>query len=480
MSDTYDMIILGAGPGGYVCAIRAAQLGMRVAIVEQRAQEESSGPRLGGTCLNVGCIPSKALLDSSEHFAMARDHFSEHGIQVGKPKIDIKTMMKRKEKVVDTLVGGISGLMKKNNITVIAGRGQLVSTGTVAVHSGKDAQDRKEYHARHIVLAMGSTPIELHNLPVDGTHIITSDHAIALSSVPKRLVVVGGGVIGLELGSVWARLGAEVQVVEFLPQICPFLDADVAKALQRSLGKQGLTFHCSTKVQEASVSGKGKNAHVLLRATNSKDESVEFEADKVLVCVGRKPVTESAGLSDAGVTISERGRVMVNHDFATNVEGVYAIGDLIDGPMLAHKAEEEGVALAELLAGHANTMDHNLIPNVIYTEPEVASVGLTEAQAKERGIAVKVGKFSYAANGRARAASATDGFVKILADSTSDQVLGAAIIGTRASDLLAEIVSVMAFGGSSEDIARTCHSHPTFSESVKEAALDCLGRVLHS
>lgn len=477
MSDTYDVIVVGAGPGGYVCAIRAAQLGMRVAIVEQRAQENKGGPRLGGTCLNVGCIPSKALLDSSEHFAMARDHFAEHGIQVGKPKIDIKTMMQRKDGVVDTLVGGISGLMKKNKITVLGGRGQLVSSGTVAVH-GPDGS--KEYHAQRIVLAMGSTPIELPDLPVDGTHIVTSDHAIAFPSVPKRLVVVGGGVIGLELGSVWARLGAEVHIVEFLPQICPFLDADVAKALQRSLGKQGLNFHCSTKVSGASVSGKGKNAVVRLEATNSKDESVPFEAEKVLVCVGRKPVIDSAGLKEAGVRISDRGRVVVNQDFGTNVEGVYAIGDLIDGPMLAHKAEEEGVALAELLAGHANTLNHDLIPNVIYTEPEVATVGLTEAQAKERGIAINVGKFSYAANGRARAASATDGFVKILANADSDRVLGAAIIGARASDLLAEIVSVMAFAGSSEDIARTCHSHPTFSESVKEAALDCLGRVLHS
>ncbi|TVR44538.1 MAG: dihydrolipoyl dehydrogenase [Planctomycetota bacterium] len=472
MADAFDLIIIGAGPGGYVCAIRAAQLGMSVAIIEKRGAE-GGAPDLGGTCLNVGCIPSKALLDSSERFAMTRDHLAEHGIKVGTPKLDVSTMMQRKDGVVKTLVGGISGLMKKNNITVLGGRGEVLGSGRVRVIGKTSSQ---EYQAKHIVLAMGSVPIEIPQLPVDGERIVTSDHAIAFAAVPKKMVVVGGGVIGLELGSVWARLGSQVQVVEFLPQICPFLDADIAKALQRSLSKQGLEFHCSTKVESAEIGKKS----VTLSATNAKGETVSFEADKVLVCVGRKPVTVGAGLAEAGIALSDRGRVQVDNNFRTSLSGVYAIGDLIDGPMLAHKAEEEGVVLAEILAGQANTLDHHLIPNVVYTEPEVATVGITEAAAKEQGRKVRVGKFNYAANGRARAADATEGYVKIIADDKSDRILGAAIIGHRSSDLLAEIVAVMAFGGSAEDIARICHSHPTFSESVKEAALDCLGRVLHS
>ena len=470
---SFDLIVIGAGPGGYVCAIRAAQLGMKVAIVEMRGSD-GKAPLLGGTCLNVGCIPSKALLDSSEHFYMARDHFAEHGIKVGTPKIDVPAMMKRKEGVVGALVGGIAGLMKKNKVTVISGRGEVVGTGSVKVTAADGSTSG--YNAKHIVLAMGSTPIEIPSLAVDGENIVTSDHAIAFDKVPKKLVVVGGGVIGLELGSVWARLGAEVDVVEFLPQICPFLDGDVAKTLQRTLAKQGLKFHLSTKVTASEVTKKGTK----LTAENAKGEAVTFEADKVLVCVGRRPVIESAGLDSAGIALTERKRVQVDGNFKTSLEGVYAIGDLIDGPMLAHKAEEEGVAIAEILAGHANTLDHHLIPNVVYTEPEVATVGITEAQAKEQGKAINIGKFNFAANGRARAASATDGFVKIIADKETDKILGAAIIGARASDLLAEIVAVMAFGGASEDIARICHSHPTFSEAVKEAALDTLGRVLHS
>ena len=461
MADSsFDLIIIGAGPGGYVCAIRAAQLGMKTAIVEMRGAE-GKAPLLGGTCLNVGCIPSKALLDSSEHFEQARDHFAEHGIKVGAPKIDIPTMMKRKDGVVSTLVGGVSGLMKKNKVTVLAGRGELTGSGAVTVH-GKDGTSA--YTAKHVVLAMGSTPIEIPSLPVDGENIVTSDHAIAFDKVPKKLVVVGGGVIGLELGSVWARLGAHVDVVEFLPQICPFLDPDVAKTLQRSLAKQGLNFHLSTKVTASEIGKKGTT----LTAENAKGEIVTFEADKVLVCVGRRPVIESAGLDTAGVALTERKRVQVDHDFQTNLPGVYAIGDLIDGPMLAHKAEEEGVAVAEMLAGHKNTMDHHLIPNVVYTEPEVATVGITEAQAKEQGKQVNIGKFNFAANGRARAASSIDGFVKIIADKESDKILGAAIVGARASDLLAEITAVMAFGGASEDIARICHSHPPSPKPSKK------------
>lgn len=468
---SYDLIVIGAGPGGYVCAIRAAQLGFKVAIIEKRGDTK---PRLGGTCLNVGCIPSKALLDSSEHFSNATKHFAEHGIKVGTPVIDVGQMLKRKDKVVTSLTDGIAYLMKKNKIEVIAGRGELVGSGKAKVIAADGSM--KELTAKHIVLAMGSVPIELPFLPVDGDRIVTSDHAISFPEVPKHLIVVGGGVIGLELGSVWARLGAQVTVVEFLPQICPFLDADVAKELQKVLTKQGLTFQLETKVTGAKVEG----GQVTLAATDKDGKPVAITGDRVLVAVGRRPCTEGAGLEAAGVALTERKRVKTDHDFKTNLPGVYAIGDLIDGPMLAHKAEEEGVTLAEVLAGQANVLDHHLIPNVVYTWPEVASVGLTEAEAKKQGKAYKVGKFAFVGNGRAKAAGEGDGFVKIIADAKTDRVLGAAIIGPRASDLLGEITTTMVYGGSSEDIARTCHSHPTFSEAVKEAALDALGRVLHA
>ncbi len=469
---SFDVVIIGAGPGGYVCAIRAAQLGMKVAIIEKRTAGEKI--RLGGTCLNVGCIPSKALLDSSERFYDATKHFADHGINVGKPSIDVSAMMKRKDKVVGGLVDGISYLMKKNKVEVFTGLGSLKVAGQVTV----TANDGKvtELSAKNVVLAMGSVPISLPFLPYDNTTVVHSDHAIAFDGVPAELLVVGGGVIGLELGSVWARLGSKVTVVEFLPQICPFLDADVAKELQKSLTKQGLTFSLETKVTGVSV----KNGKATLTATDKAGKEVSFMGDKVLVSVGRRPLVESAGLENAGVILTDKKRVKTDHDFRTNLPGVYAIGDLIDGPMLAHKAEEEGVALAELLAGHKNTLDHHLIPNVVYTHPEVATIGSTEAQLKQQGVNVKIGRFGFIANGRAKAAGEQDGFVKIIADATSDRVLGAAIIGPRASDLLAEITAVMSFGGSSEDIARTCHAHPTFSEAVKESALDVLGRALHA
>ena len=467
---SYDLIVIGAGPGGYVCAIRAAQLGMAVAIVEKRGADAGK-VRLGGTCLNVGCIPSKALLDSSEHFDNAKRKFAEHGIQVGDPRIDVAQMMKRKDKVVGSLVDGIGFLMKKNKIEVLTGTGAVLGSGRVAVTAADGT--KLEHQAKHIALAMGSLPIELPFLRPDGVTVVTSDHAIAFAQVPEQMLVVGGGVIGLELGSVWARLGAKVTVIEFLPQICPFLDPDVAKDLQKVLTKQGLTFQLETKVTGV-VIADGK---ATLTATDKDGKAVLFTGDKVLVAVGRRPLSD--GLDAAGIVLDERKRVKTDHDFRTNLPGVYAIGDLIAGLMLAHKAEEEGVALAELLAGQANTLDHGLIPNVVYTWPEVATIGLTEVDAKKQGRALRVGRCPFAANGRAKAAGESDGFVKILADATTDKVLGAAIIGPRASDLLAEIVSVMAFGGSAEDIARTCHSHPTFSEAVKEAALDALGRVLH-
>ncbi len=469
---SYDLIIIGAGPGGYVCAIRAAQLGMKVAIVEKRAE----GPkvRLGGTCLNVGCIPSKALLDTSEHFANASKHFAEHGIDVGKPAINVAQMLKRKDKVVGTLVDGVSFLMKKNKIEVLTGVGALKSAGAVTVTS----QDGKavEHTAKNVVLALGSVPIELPFLKYDGVSVVSSDQAISFPKVPEKLLVVGGGVIGLELGSVWSRLGSQVTVIEFLPQICPFLDADVAKELQKVLTKQGMAFQLETKVTGVrQVDGKP-----VLDATDKDGKAVTFTGDTVLVAVGRRPYIESSGLEAAGIALTERKRVKVDHDFRTNLPGVYAIGDLIDGPMLAHKAEEEGSTVAEIIAGQKNVLDHDLIPNVVYTWPEMASVGLTEADAKKRGLTVKVGKALFIANGRSKAAGENDGFVKLIADAKTDKVLGAAILGPRASDLLAEITAVMAFGGASEDIARTCHSHPTFSEVVKDAALTVLGRPISS
>jgi dihydrolipoamide dehydrogenase len=468
---TFDLIVIGAGPGGYVCAIRAAQLGLSVAIVEKRGAEAGK-PKLGGTCLNVGCIPSKALLDSSERFHDAKHRFAEHGIAAS-PTIDIATMLARKDKVVSSLVTGVDFLMKKNKITVLAGTGKLLGQGRVAVVDTAGAA--VEHQCKHVVLAMGSLPVELPFLKFDGATVVSSDQAIAFPAVPKRLAVVGGGVIGLELGSVWARLGSQVTVVEFLPEVCPFLDGDVAKELRKVLGKLGIQFLLSTKVGGCAVQG----GEAVLSATGDDGKPVEIRADKVLVAVGRRPVVEGAGIEEVGVRLTEKKRVAVDASFRTSVPGVYAIGDLIDGPMLAHKAEEEGVAVAEHLAGHKITIDHHLIPNVIYTWPEVASIGLTEADAKAKGRAVKIGKYPFNALGRAKASGDVDGFVKIISDATTDRVLGASIIGPRASDLLPEIVTTMTYGGSSEDIGRTCHGHPTFSEAVKEAALGVLGRTIN-
>jgi len=462
----FDLLIIGAGPGGYVCAIRAAQLGLKVGIIEKRVG--GGKPRLGGTCLNVGCIPSKALLDSSEHFHNAGHAFAEHGIQAA-VSLDLAKMMARKDKVVQGLVDGVAFLMRKHKITVFSGTGTLLAAGTVSVTPPEGPS--VEHTATSIVLAQGSVPIDLPFLAHNGTTVINSDQAIALSQVPKRLTVVGAGVIGLELGSVWTRLGAQVTVVEFLPQICPFLDPDISRDLQKILTKLGMTFHLETKVTGLTSTG-GQNA---LSATAKDGSAVSIPGDVVLVAVGRRPLSD--GLEKAGVALDERRRVVIDGQFRTNLPGVYAIGDLVPGPMLAHKAEDEGVAVAEILAGQAGMVDHNLIPNVIYTWPEVASVGLSEAAAKARG-AVRIGRFSYGALARARAAGETDGVVKIIADAVTDRVLGCSIIGARASDLLAEVTAVMSFGGSAEDIARTCHAHPTFGEAVREAALDSLGRVL--
>ncbi|HZT82823.1 MAG TPA: dihydrolipoyl dehydrogenase [Gemmataceae bacterium] len=467
MPDRYDLIVIGAGPGGYVCAIRAAQLGMKVACVDKR-------PTLGGTCLNVGCIPSKALLDSSEHFAYARAGLARHGVKVGDVKLDLAAMMSRKDKVVKSLTDGVAFLFKKNKIAPVHGSARLGERGQVVVKGPKDEAILLE--AAHVVLATGSEPASLPALPFDGTHIVSSTEALAFDKVPEHLIVVGGGYIGLELGSVWSRLGAKVTVVEFLPKILPLNDRETADALHKALTRQGLTFHLDTKVTAASVQG----GQVIVNAQAGGKE-VHFPGDKVLVAVGRRPYTAGLGLSEAGVRTDERsGRVLVDDELRTTAEGVYAIGDLIAGPMLAHKAEEEGIALAERLAGMKPHVNYDAIPSVIYTHPELAAVGLTEEQVRESGREYRVGKFPFAANGRARCLDETDGFVKMIADAKTDRLLGAHVVGPRASDLIAEAVSVIEFAGSSEDIARTCHAHPTLSEAVREAALAVDGRAIHA
>jgi dihydrolipoamide dehydrogenase len=466
MPDRYDLVVIGAGPGGYVCAIRAAQLGMKVACIDKR-------PALGGTCLNIGCIPSKALLDSSEHYAFTRGGLAAHGVQAGDVKLDLAAMMARKDRVVKGLTDGVAFLFKKNKITPVHGAARLAGPGRVVV---KGAKDEAVLEAAHVILATGSEPAGLPGLAFDGVNVVSSTEALAFDKVPAHLIVVGGGYIGLELSSVWSRLGAKVTVVEFLPRLLPLNDRESADALHKALARQGLTFHFDTKVTAASVRG----GQVLVNAQAGGKE-VTFPGDKVLVAVGRKPYTAGLGLKEAGVGVDERtGRVPVDDNFQTNVKGVYAIGDLITGPMLAHKAEDEGIALAERLAGMKTQVNHDAIPSVIYTHPELAAVGLTEEQAKDAGREYRVGKFPFAANGRARCLGETDGFVKVIADAKTDRVLGVHIVGPRASDLIAEAVSVLEFAGSSEDIARTCHAHPTLSEAVREAAFAVDGRAIHA
>src|SRR5262245_48337871 len=469
MAERYDLIIIGGGPGGYVAAIRAAQLGKSVALVEKRSA-------LGGTCLNVGCIPSKALLDSSEVYAQARSHLARHGVQVGEVKLDLAAMLTRKDKVVKGLTEGIAYLMKKNKVAVFTGAGKLLPGGDSGRRVQVKGAKEEVRTAKAILLATGSEPVGLPAVPFDGTHIVSSTEALSFERVPQHLIVIGAGYIGLELGSVWSRLGAKVSVVEFLPRILPLTDAEIAELLHKSLLKQGLTFHLDTRVTAASTQG----GRVIVNATH-KGQDVLLQGDKVLVAVGRKPSTAGLGLEEAGVKVAEKGgRIPVDENFQTNVPGIYAIGDLIDGPMLAHKAEDEGVAFAERLAGHKTVLNPLTIPSVIYTWPEVASVGLTEGQVRENGGDYRVGKFSFANNARARCMDETEGLVKILADARTDRVLGVHIIGPRASDLIAEAVTVMEFAGSAEDIARICHAHPTLSEAVREAALAVDKRSLNS
>jgi dihydrolipoamide dehydrogenase len=463
---TYDLIVIGTGPGGYVCAIRAAQLGMKVAVVEKRATH-------GGTCLNVGCIPSKALLHASELFDEAGHTFETMGIGVGKPKLNLAAMMKFKDQGVDGNVKGVEFLLKKNKIDALHGAARIVAAGKVEVTGGAGTQTLE---TKAIVIATGSEVARLKGIEIDEKRVVSSDGGIALEQVPKRLLVVGAGVIGLELGSVWRRLGAQVTVVEFLDRILPGMDAEVARQFQRILQKQGMTFKLSSKVTAVDASGKTLNAKVE-PAAGGAGETVE--ADVVLVAIGRVPYTEGLGLEDVGVKRDNRGRVAVDAHYATNVPGIYAIGDVIAGPMLAHKAEDEGMAVAEMLAGQAGHVNYDVIPNVIYTFPEVASVGKTEEELKEAKVAYNAGKFPFTANGRAKVNMTTEGFVKILADAKTDRVLGVHIVGPDAGTMIAEAAVAMEFGAASEDIARTCHAHPTLTEAVKEAALAVGKRAIH-
>jgi dihydrolipoamide dehydrogenase len=463
----YDVVIIGGGPGGYVGAIRAAQLGFKTACIEKRGA-------LGGTCLNVGCIPSKALLQSSELYAEAKHGLSEHGVKLGNVDLDLAAMLARKDKVVDGLTKGIELLFRKNKVDYLKGAARLAGNGKVAVTLA--AGGETTVAARHIVIATGSESTPLPGVEIDEQQIVTSTGALTLSKVPGRFVVIGGGYIGLEMGSVWGRLGAKVTVVEFLDRIVPGMDGELAKQFQRVLAKQGVEFRLGTKVTGA----KKANGAVTLTLEPAKGgEAQTLEADAVLVAIGRRPYVEGLGLKEAGVALDERGRVKTDGHFATNVPGIYAIGDVIAGPMLAHKAEEEGVAIAEILAGQAGHVNYDTVPGVVYTWPEVATVGKTEEELKAAGVAYAVGKFPFLANSRARASGDSEGFVKLLADAKTDRLLGAHIIGPDAGTLIHECVMAMEFGGSAEDVARAFHAHPTLNEAVKEAALAVAGRPIH-
>jgi dihydrolipoamide dehydrogenase len=463
----YDLLVIGAGPGGYVAAIRAAQLGMRVACVDKRAV-------LGGTCLNIGCIPSKALLDSSELYHMAQTKLGRHGIKAGALELDLGAMQGRKDQVVKALTDGVRFLFRKNKIDALTGSARLISPSTVSVRSAEGTETMVE--AAHILLAAGSEPASLPSLAFDGRTIVSSTEALAFDRVPEHLVVVGAGYIGLELGSVWKRLGARVTVIEFLPRIVPAADIELGGLLQKSLVKQGLDFQLDAKVTSARV----EQDRASVTAITKNGQMLTYDCDRVLVAIGRKPYTEGLGLAEVGVkTDPKSGRVLVDNQFRTSVATISAIGDLIEGPMLAHKAEDEGIACAEILAGKPGHVNYETIPSVIYTWPELASVGLTEEQVHERGLPCKIGKFPFSANGRARAMDETYGMVKVLAHAQTDRVLGVHILGPRASDMIAEAVAVMEFAGSAEDIARTSHAHPTLSEAVREAALAVDERAIH-
>jgi dihydrolipoamide dehydrogenase len=463
-SGSFDLIVIGAGPGGYVAAIRAAQLGMRVACVEKDAT-------LGGTCLNVGCIPSKALLDSSEHFYLARNRFAHHGIKIKDLQLDLSTMMSRKDQVVQALTRGVAGLFRKNKIEHVRGTARIAAPGKVMVNSGGET---KTLEASNILIATGSAPVELKSLPFDGRHVVSSTEALTLREVPKRMVVVGAGAIGLELGSVWSRLGSEVLVVEFMDRCAPAMDMEMTAALQKSLEKQGLKFRFNTTATGVERS----NGRLKLMWKAHEQTGVE-ECDVVLVAVGRRPYTDGLGLKEAGIELDTKNFVVVDKQFQTRVKGIYAIGDVIGGAMLAHKAEDEGVAVVENIAGRSGHVNYSAVPVVIYTHPELASVGLTEEEARGRGIEIRVGKFPWIANGRAKAMDETDGLVKIIGDARTDRLLGMHILGPRASDLIAEGAVAIELMSSVEDIARSTHAHPTLPEAIKEAALAVDKRAIH-
>ena len=464
--DSFDLVVIGGGPGGYVCAIRAAQLGLKTACVESRGT-------LGGTCLNVGCIPSKSLLNLSENFHKAKKDFNNQGIEVDGIKLNIEKMMSNKNRSVQVLTKGVEFLFKKNKVTYIKGKGVLFSKNDIVVYENNQ---KKSYKAKNIVIATGSTVAPLKGIEIDEKNIISSTGALSLKAVPKKLAVIGGGYIGLEMGSVWSRLGSDVTVIEYLDHITPGMDKEISDEFKKILSKQGINFKMSSRVNKV----KNLNSSVSLNYTdlkNSKEETLEF--DKVLVSVGRKPYTEGLNLSKIGVIKDSKGRIEVNSKLQTSIKNIYAIGDVIKGPMLAHKAEEEGIAVAEILAGQAGHVNYDVIPGVIYTSPEVAAVGKTEEQLNQEKKSYKVGKFPFLANSRAKVNNETEGFVKILADSETDKVLGVHIIGPHCGDMIAEMALAMEFGASAEDIARTCHAHPTHTEAIKEAALAVDKRPIH-
>ena len=465
MSEKFDVTVIGGGPGGYVCAIRLSQLGFKTACIESRGS-------LGGTCLNVGCIPSKSLLNLSENFHKAKN-FSKIGIEVGEVKLNLSKMMENKEKAVSALTKGIEFLFKKNKVTYFKGKGSFKSVNEISVFS-----DNKEViiQTNKTIISSGSEPISIPGMEFDEEKIISSTGALSLSKLPKKMVIVGGGYIGLEMGSVWSRLGTEVEVIEFLDHITPGMDREISDEFMKILKKQGIKFNLNTKVEKIEKTQNG----VILETNDKENKKNRFEADVALLSVGRKPNTNGLNLEKIGVEIDKKGRIIVDKNFETNIKKIYAIGDVIDGPMLAHKAEEEGIAVAELIAGQSGHVNYDIIPGVIYTSPEVAYVGKTEEELKKNNNNYKVGKFPFIANSRAKAIGEAEGFVKILADTKTDKVLGVHIIGLHAGEMIAEMSIAMEFGASSEDIARTCHAHPTFSEAIKEAALSVEKRQIHS
>ena len=466
MSEKFQAVVIGGGPGGYVCAIRLSQLGIKTACVESK-------DTLGGTCLNIGCIPSKNLLNFSEKFYSAKN-FSNLGIEVGKVKLNLDKVMKNKDKAVDALTKGIEFLFKKNKVTYYKGIASLKSSNQISVASSKNKEIIIE--TENVIISTGSEPASLPGIKFDEKVIVSSTGALSLNTVPKKMVVIGGGYIGLEMGSVWSRLGSEVHVIEFLDHITPGMDKEISKEFMKILQKQGINFHLETKVESIKKNNKG----VIILTSDKNKKKINFNCDVALISVGRKPNTKNLNLSSVGIVLDEKKRIKTDKNFKTNIKNIYAIGDVIEGPMLAHKAEEEGIAVAELLAGQSGHVNYDVIPGVIYTSPEVASVGKTEEQLKELKVKYKVGKFPFLANSRAKAINEPEGFVKILADEKTDKVIGVHIIGPHAGEIIAEMAIAMEFGASSEDIARTCHAHPTFSEAVKEAALSVDKRAIHS